>query len=50
MRNAAVQKIWRQFFNYEPQVSSFELDQRLGLKTVAGWAQGGHWIEVHSRD
>jgi hypothetical protein len=50
MRNVAVQKIWRQFFNYEPQVSSFELDQRLGLKTVAAWAQGGHWIEVHSRD
>ena len=49
MRNEAVRKIWRQFFSFEPQMSSFEIDQRLRLKTVAAWAHGGHWIEVHSR-
>jgi hypothetical protein len=49
MRIPVVTKIWRHFFSYEPQISSFNLDMALKLKTVAGWSHRGQWIEVHAR-
>ena len=49
LRNVAIMKIWRRFFSYDPQISSFEVDEILHLKTVAAWVQGGQWIEVHAK-
>jgi hypothetical protein len=48
LRNPIVLKFWGHFFSYEPQTSSFELDRRFHLKTVAGWSHGGQWVEVHA--
>ena len=49
LRNEMIMKIWRRFFLYAPQVSSFDIDQRWRLKPVAAWMRGGHWIEVHAK-
>ena len=49
LHNVVIMKVWRRFFSYEPQISSFDLDEKLHLKTVAAWMRGGQWIEVHAR-
>ena len=49
LRNPIVLKFWSRFFSYEPQTSSFDLDRRFRLKTVAGWSHRGQWVEVHAR-
>jgi hypothetical protein len=49
LRNWILLKFWSRFFSYEPQIPSFDLDSKFHLKTVAGWSQGGQWIEVHAR-
>jgi hypothetical protein len=49
LRNSIVARFWGRFFSYQPQISSFEVDSKLHLKTVAAWSHGGQWIEVHAR-
>ena len=49
LRNAIVMKFWRRFFSYQPQISSFDLDTKFHLKTVAAWTQRGQWIEINAR-
>jgi hypothetical protein len=49
MRNLFLMKFWTRFFSYEPQTTSFDLDARFHLKTVAGWSHGGQWVEVHAK-
>ncbi|MFN0169076.1 MAG: ArnT family glycosyltransferase [Bryobacteraceae bacterium] len=46
MKFPLVEKFWRRFFGYQPQVSAAEIEARLGMRQVGMWSQNGQWIIV----
>jgi hypothetical protein len=47
--NRLVQQFLRKYYDYEPQISSQQIERRLGMRPVLRWEQRGQWIEVYTR-
>ncbi len=46
MKFPLVEKFWRRFFGYQPQVSAGEIEAKLGMRQAGMWSQNGQWIIV----
>ncbi len=47
--NRVVQQFLHAYYDYEPQISSEQIEQQLGMMPVLRWEQRGQWIEVYTR-
>lgn len=47
--NRIVANFLRKYYDYEPQISSYEVEKHLGMRPVLRWEQRGQWIEVFRR-
>ena len=44
-----VDRFLRRFYDYEPQISTAEIERRLGLRLAFEWRQRGQWIAVYQK-
>lgn len=49
LSSRAVEQFLRKYYDWEPQITSLEVQSRLGLRPVLRWEQRGQWVEVFSR-
>lgn len=47
--NHLVRDFLTRYYDYEPQVSSTEVEQLLDMRPVLRWEQRGQWIEIYRR-
>lgn len=47
--NRLVREFLQTYYDYEPQISSEQIKDRLGMRPVLRWEQRGQWIEVYTR-
>jgi len=46
LQNEILAGVLHKYYGYEPQASSYEIQQKLGMHSVARWTQAGQWIEI----
>lgn len=39
----------RRYYDYEPQIGTWEIQERLEMKPILRWERRGQWIEVYTR-
>lgn len=44
-----ITKFLGRFYEYEPQMTAEQIEQRFGLSQIRRWTQRGQWIEVYER-
>lgn len=49
LQNSLVERLLRRFYDYEPQISTEEIERRLGLHLAFHWRQRGQWIAVYEK-
>jgi hypothetical protein len=49
MKSPWIEHFLRQYYYYEPQITSREIQEGLGLRAIARWEKRGQWIEVYAR-
>ena len=47
--NQLVQQFLHKYYDYEPQISTEQVEERLGMRPVLRWERRGQWIEVYTR-
>jgi len=50
LRYPLIEKFLRHFYEYEPQMSAPQVEERFGLNQVRRWTQRGQWIEIYARN
>ena len=47
--NRLIRDFLTRYYDYEPQITSYEIEERFGMHAILRWEQRGQWIEVYSR-
>ncbi|MBS1874732.1 MAG: glycosyltransferase family 39 protein [Acidobacteria bacterium] len=47
--NRLVRAFLTRYYDYEPQITSAEIEERFGMHAILRWEQRGQWIEIYSR-
>jgi 4-amino-4-deoxy-L-arabinose transferase-like glycosyltransferase len=47
--NRAARQFLHKYYDYEPQISSQQVEELLGMHPVLRWEQRGQWIEIFTR-
>lgn len=50
LENPMVSHLLTRYYDYQPQATSTEIEQALGMHSMARWTEGGQWIQILEAD